>query len=248
MISDVRGRHLLQRDYFYGTAFSLIALAMTSRAVYGGWYLFLLWPALSFGSVGIAYWMGDARIFGKRADGTRHWLATIVLMPYLAFAYLAWSAQVALSRESAFNPVNESLVVSRRLRARELPPGVVQVCDLTCEFIDPELFRSQCDYHCYPILDAGSVSPSELAAMARAIAPPKNGQLLVHCANGHGRTGMFTAIWLVVHGFATTADDAFQLLQAARPGMRLRARQRRVVQAAVSAIQASAEQCNGVEP
>lgn len=202
----------------------------------GGVYHLLWWPALSFGIVAIAYLTSNAGWFGKRRDGSRHYFATAILLPYLIFVHSVWRLQISLSREPAITFVNSSLAVSRRLLARELPENIDRVCDLTCEFIDPKLIRDKPAYCCHPILDAGACTHSELIELARAL-PPSNGNLLlIHCANGHGRTGMFAAVWLLTHGFATTVDDAIKLLQDARPGIGLRSRQRRLVKEALFSL------------
>lgn len=220
----------------YGTAFALIGAAIFWLAAHGGWNLFLVWPGISFAVVSVAYLSGDVRCFGKRMDGTRHWLACFILLPYLLFTKAVWMAQVTVSREPAAHTVNDSLVVSRRLRLAEMPSDVTHVVDLTCEFTDPRSIRQRWRYTCRPILDAGSAPAAELVSSIRALPPPMNGRLLIHCANGHGRTGMFAAIWLVAHGFATTAEDAITKLRAIRPGIGLRAGQRRVVIEAVNLI------------
>ncbi len=204
-------------------------------------YLLVCWPALSFAVISVAYLTNDAGWFGKREDGSRHWLATAVLLPYLVYAHGVWLLQIAGSRKPAMNFVNDSLCVSRRLLAHEVPDNVDSVCDLTCEFIDPQTIRTKPGYHCHPILDAGACTATELIDLARRL-PPSNGQvLLIHCANGHGRTGMFAAVWLLTHGFVTTVDDAMTMLKSARPGIGLRSRQRRLVHEACSCLRDSAD-------
>jgi protein-tyrosine phosphatase len=203
----------------------------------GGVSCLLWWPALSFGIVSIAYLTNNAAWFGKRRDGSRQYLANAVLLPYLIFVRGVWRLQISLSKEPAINFVNSSLAVSRRLLVRELPESVDRICDLTCEFIDPKRFRDMPAYFCHPILDAGACRSSELIELARSL-PPLNDQiLLIHCANGHGRTGMFAAVWLLTHGFVPTVDDAIRMLKEARPGIALRARQRRLVMEAFTSLQ-----------
>ncbi len=199
---------------------------MASR---GGWYLVLLWPAASFSAVAVAYLSGNAAVFGKQSDGSRQLVSTLLLLPYLLFAHAVWAAQVGLSREAAANRVNPALIISRRLREHEYPDDVGLICDLTCELSAPRLIRSRSTYRCHPILDAGTVSAGELIAFANSVPPSDQGPVLIHCANGHGRTGMFAAIWLMVHGYATSAGEAIALLKTARPGVRLRPRQFSVV-------------------
>lgn len=207
----------------------------------GGVNHLLWWPALSFGVVSIAYLTNDVRWFGKRRDGSRHYLATGVLFPYLMFVHGVWRLQIALSHEPAINYVNSSLAVSRRLLAHELPEDITRVCDLTCEFRDPKHIRTKLRYECHPILDAGACTAAELIDLARKLSPSNEEILLIHCANGHGRTGMFAAVWLLTHGLVTSVDDAITMLQAVRPGIGLRPRQRRLVMEAMSALQNSAE-------
>ena len=241
-------REHLQRDFLYGTAFSGIAITIATWALRGSWNLLLGWPALSFALVGSAYLLGDVRIFGKRGNGSRHWLATIFLFPYLAFAHFVWWAQISLSSEPATSAVNDRLVISRRLRSAELPHGIAQICDLTCEFVDPVRLRSRIKYVCHPILDAGASDASELAVLAKSLLPPVDGKLLIHCANGHGRTGMFAAVWLVAHGFVTSVDDAVKLIREARPGVSLRRRQYQLAMKAEVALQNIVEQSHATEP
>lgn len=226
----------MNRDYLYGAAFGLMAVAMLAMALRGGWHLLLAWPALSLGAVSIAYLTNDASWFGKRSDGSRSLLATAVLLPYLVLAYAVWRLQISLSREPAISYVNRWLALSRRLRAHEIPDSVNGVCDLTCEFVDPRSVRTRRGYRCHPILDAGACTAAELVDLARRLPPLDGEMLLVHCANGHGRTAMFAAVWLLAHGFATTADDAITMLRNARPGIRLRSRQRRLVEDAESLL------------
>lgn len=210
-------------------------------ALRGGAHLLLCWPAVSFGIVSIAYLTNDPRWFGKRKDGSRHWLATAVLLPYLIYVRSVWLLQISFSREPAINYVNTSLAVSRRLLAPEVPADVDVVCDLTCEFVDPKPLRTKPGYNCHPVLDAGACSASEPIDLARKFPPSNDELLLIHCANGHGRTGMFAAVWLLTHGLATTVDDAITMLRNVRPGIGLRFRQRRLVVEAFSALQDSDE-------
>ena len=74
------GGSSLNRDYFYGVTFGLLAVISGAAAMRGGMNHCLWWPGVSFGIVSIAYLSGDVRWFGKRRDGTRGWLATIALL------------------------------------------------------------------------------------------------------------------------------------------------------------------------
>jgi protein-tyrosine phosphatase len=68
-------------------------------------------------------------------------------------------------------------------------------------------------YVCHPILDTDATDAVKHVEFAKSLTPSPNGKLLIHCANGHGQTGMFAAIWLLAYGVATSADDAVKVIQ-----------------------------------
>jgi protein-tyrosine phosphatase len=154
----------------------------------------------------------------------------------LSFAYAVWFLQASLSRELSNVKLNDSLFISRRLFGKELPQEVNRVCDLSSEFSDPARIRRLSGYLCYPILDASTCDPSTLIELAKSLPPMPDSPLLIHCANGHGRTGMFAAIWLLTHGFAQDAAQAIQLLKAARPQLKLGTDQHATVENAAAIL------------
>lgn len=161
----MRGGHRQRRpDYLYGTAFFLIAVSMFKLSTRGGLWLIFFVSGISFAVVAAAYFSGSVFLFGKRQNGSRHWLAALILWPYLIFAKGVWFFQISLSREPAFAIVNDSLVVARRLRWHEYPAGLELICDLTSELCDPIEIRKSPKYQCVPILDANSLTPADLVA------------------------------------------------------------------------------------
>lgn len=133
-----------------------------------------------------------------------------------------WGLQVRLSREPAFQRVTPSLMVARRLRHWEYPSEASVICDLTAELRDPASIRAVPGYCCFPILDASTLEPHELVSVVRRLTPEPGRQLLIHCANGHGRTGLVAAAWLIQQGYADSPAAAISLLQSARPRISLR--------------------------
>jgi len=192
----------------------------------GGVWWIVFWPAVSFFLVAISYLLGTTFVFGKRIDGSRHWLATVVLGPHLAFAWTVWSLQVFASQKPAWQVVNDSLIVGRRLRPHEFPDEVDVICDLTSEMLDPKPIRNRPGYVCVPMLDANGMATDKMVALVQSLCPNEGRRILIHCANGYGRTGTVAAAWLVAHRFVESADQALELLQSKRPGLRLRRRQR----------------------
>jgi protein-tyrosine phosphatase len=205
----------------YGFCFLAVGVLMACQAlVHRGWFWLMLWPATSFLVVAAAYLVIGPRILGKRSNGTLPWYSTIVLLPYLLFAWIAWHIIRLINNERPCNEVSPSLVIGRRLRASDLPNEINLVVDLTAEFIEPRGIRRGRDYICVPMLD-GAV-PSE-AALARAVAAAdeSQGPVYIHCAQGHGRTGLVAAALLLAQGRAADTDEAIQTLKSARPKVHL---------------------------
>ena len=220
-----------RRDY--AAAFLLIAAVLVWHARNGGVWWVLLWPAAAGGGVGLAYLTNRPGLLGKRADGTRNPCAAALFLPYTAYALAVWHLWRVVDRVPARNDAGEFLTLSRRPLPGELPgpddEPLAAVLDLTAEFAARPAVRALPGYRCLPVLDAAAPDPAALHAAVLALAPPERGRILIHCANGRGRTGLAAAAWLLVHGFAATPGEAVARLKAARPSVRLHRGQRAVL-------------------
>lgn len=203
------------------------ALTAAGAAVYP----LLAWPALSFALVGLGYAGLGARPFLKGPRGRHHPVATVVLAPYLAVAWLILLL-LRLRAEEAHHEVRPKLYVGRRpLRASELPGDVSLIVDLTSEF--PGLTPAGVAYVCLPTLDGSA--PNDLPA-ARALVQKirdHEGAVYVHCAAGHGRSVAIVACVLVAEGRASSLEEAMALIRRVRPGVGLSRSQEALVRALV---------------
>ncbi|NMO14191.1 hypothetical protein HPC49_49825 [Pyxidicoccus fallax] len=205
----------------YAAAFTLFTVLLGFLALrLGGAWLLLLWPAASFSLVALAYGGVGPRLLGKQPDGRMRPWAVLVLLPYLLFTWATWHLARVLSREPAHAEVVPGVLVGRRLLSGELPAGVGTVLDLTAEFIEPAGIRRAARYVSLPILDASTLPVGRVAPVLRELATLP-GPVYVHCAQGHGRTGMIAAALLVARGDAPDAKTALALIQRVRPGVRV---------------------------
>lgn len=220
----------MKPDWLYGIVFLLFSLSLFANVrLTLHWSWGLGWPGISFLLAAIAYLTVSTPLFGKRTDGSRKWPEAVLMFPYLLLARLVWEVQIQFSRESPANLVGDSLIIARRLRPFELPGDLAAILDLTCELSDPEEVRRHAGYYCLPILDANGVCPEALIACILQFPPPSRGTVLVHCANGHGRTGLVAAAWLLSHRLAADPADALHQLKSVRPAIRLRRRQHQLL-------------------
>jgi protein-tyrosine phosphatase len=192
----------------------------------GGWFLIASWLGLNFLAVGIAHLKGWHRIFGKRSNGTLPSWGWLLFLPLLLYTSAVWHLMRIFSREPARNTVTPDLVVGRRLRASELQEQFANFVDLTSEFVEPASIRKSPGYVCVPILDGSAPDPEVLLAEVKKLRP---GRTFIHCAQGHGRTGLFATAFLVAHRKARTVDEALAILRNVRPRIRLSRAQRECI-------------------
>ena len=203
---------------------------MSVGATRGGpWTWLFFYPAFSFGVVSAAYIFSAPRFFGKCFDGGRSRLGTLLVLPYVLYVTAVWHVVRLLSKEPILNSLGDDLVLSRRLLGHELPENIASVVDLTCEFTEPNDHWKIQSYTCYPMLDGSAATADQLRELVMEINDmPK--PVLIHCAQGHGRTGLVAAAVLLVSRRAQTAADAIAMVQSVRPGVELNREQRSVLE------------------
>jgi hypothetical protein len=202
-------------------------ILVTVAIVQSSWWLFLLWPGINFIILGIAHAKNAPGIFGKKPDGTLPLSSWLIFLPLLLYTYLVWRVACLLSSEPAQNTVSEDLVVGRRLLPGEVDGEFANYVDLTAEFPEPASIRRLPSYQCFPILD-GSVP--RLEDLHNVIDRLRPGRTFIHCAQGHGRTGLFAIALLLKRGLASNSDEALQKLQKSRRGIRLNRVQRQCLE------------------
>ncbi len=214
----------------YGVLFTLAGILIAAYGgMKGGWWLLCLWPAASFVIVGLGYfWLGP-RVYGKRSNGVVSPVHMVILLPYLVYMWAVWYLARVVKREAAYDRLTDNLIIGRRLLSHELPDNVDVVVDLTCEFTEPEALRQK-EYYSFQILD-GYVPPIDSLVQWAKEVSQLSGTIYIHCAEGHGRTGLFAAALLLRSGQAASADEALTFIQSKRPLVRLGRRQRRVLEA-----------------
>ena len=187
--------------------------------------------ALSAGYAGLG-----ARIFCKQPDGIIPIWIKILHFPFMLYSYLIWHIARLTSRENAVDRVSANLYLGRRLLPGEVPEGVVNYVDLTAELEDPMSIRDSTNYIKLPILD-GDVPGRE--ALRTTLSHLCDEVTYVHCAQGHGRTGLFALAVLAERGIVSSFQEGMAMVKAARPGISLNKEQEDFIRGYI------AEQCGG---
>ncbi|MCD8042779.1 MAG: phosphatase PAP2 family protein [Tannerellaceae bacterium] len=159
------------------------------------WGLFLLWPAITFGIVGWAYYrMNGAFLKGK--NGTIRPLRKIGCYPYI----LAYRLIRRYARKSSREPVTELLpglyagacLSSRRLAGYGMDANTITF-DLSAEIEENKIVRESPDYHCFPLLDIVAIRGQDMEYLTRLIAEKYRNRrpgekIYIHCTMGYFRS------------------------------------------------------------
>ncbi|HSG71404.1 MAG TPA: dual specificity protein phosphatase family protein, partial [Planctomycetaceae bacterium] len=95
---------------------------------------------------------------------------------------------------------------------------------LTAEFNSPVDDSSKYRYIAFPILDASTPDIPKLDLLLTDLADVEG--LYIHCAEGHGRTGLVASCFILKYGIASNPKEALECIQEHRPLIRLNASQK----------------------
>lgn len=214
----------------YGAMLILLGLAQLALAYPLRPVSWLIgWSGLSWVVAGCGYAFLGARVFGKQKDGRLPLGNVVLLLPFLLVTWLLWHLQIALSKEPHHVEVAPGLWLGRRCYARELPPDIQTLVDLTAEFAEPSTAREGRVYLCLPTLDASIPTVSAFNDLVESIARSE-APVYLHCALGHGRSATVIVAVLVAKGIDTSLASAEQRVKAARPGIEINAAQQALLQ------------------
>ncbi len=202
----------------YGiAAFVLTLFALTLR----GWYLLLLWPALTMFVLTWGYLRAGSEIF-RKSEGTgsnagkRCTDSRIILAPYELGA--------RLTRYFFFKAPPAVEVISGLWLGgfpHQLPVDNCAVIDLTAEYP-----RSPASHHTryasIPMMDLLLPTPKEIRRAVDAYMDfKKDGAVLIHCALGMTRSATVITEILLLEGRCATREEAITHIRKLRPEVTL---------------------------
>lgn len=189
------------------------------------WGYLLIWMAISYYLVSLAYGGIGVKIFGKQSTGKISLWAIALLLPYLSLIWLIWQIKRLLIKP-AYHQITPNIWLGRRVNPDELPAQIDLIIDLTCEFPEPSNFISNKEYICHPTLDADAPTPDILQDLAKTMGDRPDRNIYVHCALGHGRSATVVAAYLLTTKQVTSVEEAIAFLKNIRPRVNLNATQK----------------------
>lgn len=205
-------KHSIKMKYAIFFTFLCCYLCYWMFNIDSGWRYQLIWPIVSSLILAVSYSLKQPRlILGKTEDGTYSTLLLIINLPWLSFSYLVWYLNILVSTEDFKNQIGHTnIYISRRPRLNELKEIYEVVIDLTAEFIEPK--KEGQNYFHLPWLDG--ISPSTFKIPEGITTDSK---ILVHCAQGHGRSAIYTAMLLRQLKLCNSTAEAYHLILQSRP-------------------------------
>lgn len=180
--------------------------------------IFLGWVAISFMIVAIAYLGILPKAFFKASDGIIPLWSKILNLPFLSYTVFVWHIYRLINRENPTNKISDDLVIGRRLLPKEVHDVFDVYIDLTAEFDEPKQIREKASYVCFPILDTHVPDIDDLMILIDKI---DNKKVFIHCAQGHGRTGLVALAILMKKGIVDDVGKGVEYLQDFRPALGL---------------------------
>jgi protein-tyrosine phosphatase len=203
----------------YGLAFLLMAAIPGYYALcFPKASIPLGWAALSFAYVALAYTGIISGAFFKKQNGKIPLWSKILNFPFLAYTVIVWHVYRLISKEHPTDMISEDLIIGRRLLPKEQDADSEIYLDLTAEFDEPQAIREKPSYMCFPFLDANVPKLERLLELLQKL---KGKGLYIHCAQGHGRTGLVTLALLLNNGTITSVSEGLEMLQSIRPALNL---------------------------
>jgi hypothetical protein len=193
------------------------------------------WAAVGSVAVAVAYGLKAAGFAVEDAARHPRWSRPwrFALFPYRVIGGLTLGLASRFGRERAMDEVAPGLFVgrfpTRAERQRMGQAGIGAVLGLCAEFPPLKDYGPSIAFAYVPILDASPPTVRQFGeALVWIAAMRSEGRsVLVHCAQGHGRSAIVAASALCRLGISSDLDAAIDRVRAARPRSRPSESQRR---------------------
>ena len=148
-------------------------------------------------------------IINKQKNGSINPILLIINFPWLLLTWSLFKLQIICSTEKFCDQIEGTKIwISRRPTHKDDIRQFELIIDLTSEFLS---YTTNNQYISYPNLDGHSLSKLPIVTEF-----DKEKTTLIHCANGHGRSAIFTAILLKENGTCSTVKKSLELIIKSR--------------------------------
>lgn len=182
----------------------------------------LLWLCFSGLVFAAAYLLNRPRfVCGKDSSGSVSIFLLLINLPWLLFTWSVWVLFAIFDRGPKVSPIPGAAVSISRYPLWSIDlSGFDRVFDLTAEF--PCFYGRFVGYRSFANLDGVALSNFQDLPKIRS-----DEKVLIHCAQGHGRSATFASLLLAKNSIFFTPEQAYEAIISVRPKAKLATSQRR---------------------
>jgi hypothetical protein len=167
-----------------------------------------------------------AIIMGKTCSGRISVPLLLVNLPWLIISWITLLLFTKFSREPAFDRIGSSrFYIGRYPFIQSTLAEFSLVIDLTAEF--PRWHKSALSYVCVPNLDGVPLSNLRFPPL-----PEDGGKILIHCAQGHGRSATYASLLLASVTREESPESVMEVILRSRPAAHPNRKQREQIASA----------------
>lgn len=194
----------------YGVIYFVIACTFVVQAIlFEGTLFLMLWCACNFYLIAIAYFCNFSKILMKDKNGQIPFWVTIFFFPFRMLLHFSFLLSRLFKKTNTLKQINQNIYCGPRVVYGSIPEAVDAIIDLTYEFSEASKIKEGKAYYSFPILDGMPPSDAKIVEFIQNI---KEKPVYIHCAMGHGRTSMFTILYLIIHKYVENYDESLSLL------------------------------------
>lgn len=177
--------------------------------------ILLAWSFLNFSIFSLAYGLNKpAYILGKNRDGEISTPLLIINLPWLSVTWFVFQIQALLSKENKIDNICGTNWCISGFPGLSYDSGFELIIDLTAEF--PKANHSNVNYVCFSNLDGVALN-----SFVGQLGLNKDSKVLIHCAQGHGRSAAWCSLCMYEAVFFASALEAYQHILKSRPAARV---------------------------
>ena len=203
--------------YAFVFVFSAVCFALIGKTV-PYWFLSLLcfWCVVSSFLMTTAYlFQQPFFVLGKSPKRSFFALIFVLNFPFIVAYWMLWILRHGFSKNDPVNRIKDTNISISQWPIFGVSPEKYDiVIDLTSEM--PAIYPVSGKYISLPNMDGVSLCRWDIP-----LEFDRNQQILVHCAQGRGRSAVYAAMLLKELGYAATADIAYELIKQSRPSVHL---------------------------